>query len=60
MKKNKLIVRLFGGIGNQLFIYAAAKRLALKNNADLIIDNVSGFEKDFNYKRTCQLHHFNI
>ena len=33
MKKSKLIVRLLGGIGNQLFIYANSKALALKNNA---------------------------
>lgn len=57
---NKLIVILKGGIGNQLFIYAAAKRLALVNNAELVLDDKSGFEKDHIYKRKFQLHHFNI
>ena len=58
--KSKIIPRIFGGIGNQLFCYAAARRLAIKNNADLVIDNVSGFKYDKTYKRHYQLNHFNI
>ncbi len=57
---NKVVVRIFGGIGNQLFCYAAARRLALANNAELVIDNISGFLYDYNYKRHYQLDHFNI
>lgn len=60
MKNNKVIARVFGGLGNQLFIYAAARRLAIENNADLILDNVSGFKRDFEYNRHYQLVHFNI
>jgi hypothetical protein len=60
MYRKIIIPIIFGGIGNQLFIYAAAKRLAVINNAQLIIDNKSGFIKDFNYKRTYQLDNFNI
>ena len=56
----KLIVRLKGGLGNQLFSYAAAKRLAAVNSAELIIDPISGFENDTVYERTYQLYHFNI
>ncbi len=56
----KVIVRIVGGIGNQLFGYAAARRLALVNDAELVIDDVSGFERDRLYKRKCQLGHFNI
>lgn len=56
----KIIPRIFGGIGNQLFCYAAARRLALVNNADLVIDDVSGFLYDVTYKRRYQLGHFNI
>lgn len=56
----KIIPRVKGGIGNQLFIYAAARRLALVNNAELILDDVSGFVRDFRYKRHYQLDHFNI
>jgi hypothetical protein len=56
----KLIVRLAGGLGNQLFTYAAAKRLAIVNNADLLIDAISGFARDFVYRQEYQLKHFAI
>jgi len=59
-KMTKLIPRLFGGLGNQLFIYAAARRLALANHAELVLDDVSGFAKDIVYQRHYQLDHFNI
>lgn len=55
-----IIPRIFGGLGNQLFIYAAARRLALVNNADLVLDDVSGFVRDHQYQRNYQLDHFNI
>lgn len=60
MNKPKLIPRLIGGLGNQLFIYSAARRLALVNNADLAIDTVTGFTYDTLYRRKYQLEHFNI
>ena len=56
----KVVVRLVGGIGNQLFCYAAARRFALMHNAELVVDNVSGFTRDYTYKRDFQLGHFNI
>ena len=56
----KIIVRIQGGLGNQLFCYAAARRLALVNNAELVIDNVSGFLRDRCYHRRYNLNHFNI
>lgn len=56
----KIIPRLFGGLGNQLFIYAAARRLALANQAELVLDDVSGFVRDHQYQRHYQLDHFNI
>lgn len=56
----KIICRILGGLGNQLFCYAAARRLALVNNAELIIDDVSGFVRDHAYQRHYQLDHFNI
>lgn len=52
--------RIFGGLGNQLFIYAASRRLALKNNAELVLDSVSGFTFDHQFQRHYQLDHFNI
>jgi glycosyl transferase family 11 len=56
----KIILRIFGGLGNQLFCYAAARRLAIVNNAELVIDAVSGFVRDRNYQRYYQLDHFSI
>ena len=55
-----IISRIKGGIGNQLFIYAASKRLALKNNVELVLDTVSGFKYDKDFQRHYQLDHFNI
>jgi hypothetical protein len=56
----KLIVRLKGGLGNQLFCYAAARRLAWANDAELVLDAVTGFKYDYLYKRTYALHTFCI
>jgi len=33
----RVITRIKGGIGNQLFCYAAARRLAVANDAELVI-----------------------
>jgi len=60
LSDSKIIPRIFGGLGNQLFIYAAARRLALAANAELVLDDVSGFAFDSVYQRHYQLDHFNI
>ncbi len=60
MQATKLITRIKGGLGNQLFCYASARRLALVNNAELVIDDVSGFAYDKKYKRSYALDVFNI
>ena len=52
----KVIVRLGNGLGNQLFTYAAAYSFAKRNNAELYIDDESGFYKRYKY----ELHNFNI
>ena len=56
----KVIIRIKGGLGNQLFCYAAARRLALVNNAELVIDDVTGFKRDNQYCRKFVLDHFHI
>lgn len=56
----KLVVRLKGGLGNQLFCYAAARRLATINYADLVLDAVSGFKYDYQYRRSFALAPFSI
>jgi hypothetical protein len=60
MQATKLITRVKGGLGNQLFCYASARRLALINEVDLVIDDVSGFTYDKKYKRSYALDVFNI
>lgn len=47
-------------MGNQLFGFAAARRLSIINNAELVIDDISGFKYDDVYHRTSQLRHFQI
>ncbi len=42
----KVIALVRGGLGNQLFCYAAARRLALVSSAELVLDTTSGFERD--------------
>lgn len=38
-----VVVRLLGGLGNQMFQYATARALALRHGAEVVLD-VSGFE----------------
>jgi len=56
----RVFTRILGGLGNQLFGYAAARRLAMANNAELVIDHISGFRYDTQYNRHYQLDHFAI
>ena len=56
----KLCVRVKGGWGNKLFFYAAARRLALVNDAELVLDAVTGFKYDRQYQRTYALGGFHI
>lgn len=57
---NRIIARVKGGLGNQLFCYAAARRLALVSNAELIIDDVTGFARNRQCRRRYILHRFSI
>ena len=57
----KIIVRVKGGLGNQLFHYAFAKRLAKYNNCSLILDNKTSFQQyDYLYNRKYNLDNFCI
>lgn len=55
-----VVVKLAGGLGNQLFTYCAARRLAYVNKATLVIDNISGFKYDKKYNRSYMLHFFQL
>lgn len=46
-----VIARLAGGLGNQLFMYAFAKALAVRNGVPLVLNTQSGFVRDRNYRR---------
>lgn len=46
---NKICVRLIGGLGNQLFIYAFGLARSKKVGKNLLIDNVSGFSRRDKY-----------
>lgn len=54
----EVIGRLFGGVGNQLFIYATARSFALRYQADLYLDTVSGFVEDKVFERQFALENF--
>lgn len=56
-KKPTLTARIAGGLGNQMFIYAAARRLALVSDAELALDMHNGFSRD-GYARFYQLDWF--
>jgi len=56
----RIIARLHDGLGNQLFIYAAARAIAETRGAELLLDAVSGFARDKKYGATAQLSHFAI
>jgi hypothetical protein len=56
-RNNKVIVEIMGGLGNQLFQYAAARALSLKLNSLLVID-LSWFYGD--YGRNFCLDGFNL
>jgi hypothetical protein len=52
-------VRIRGGVGNQLFMYAMARRLAIVNQVPLYLETGSGFENDF-FRRKFELDKFNV
>ena len=46
MKKKDIILRVWGGVGNQLFIYAFAKVLSLITDCKVTLDIRTGFAND--------------
>jgi hypothetical protein len=54
-----LVAIIKGGLGNQLFGYAAARALALRTGRELLLDDRSGFVRD-GYGRSFRLDRFPI
>jgi hypothetical protein len=54
-----IIVKLKGGLGNQMFQYAFARRAAFVTGQSVKLDVINGFEGDF-FKREYALDNFNI
>ena len=57
MTGKRVVAHLAGGLGNQLFIYAAAWALSRRLDATLQFDTAA-FARDWEYKRKFALHHF--
>lgn len=62
MSKKAPTIKMFlgGGLGNQLFQYAFARALAMRNEANLVLDAASIFEIDYRYKRSFELDAFKL
>jgi hypothetical protein len=58
--KELIIARLHDGLGNQLFIYAAARRIAEVRGAELLLDARSAFAHDRKFGAVPLLQHFAI
>jgi hypothetical protein len=59
-KQRKVIIEVKGGLGNQMFQYAAARSLALELNAELLVDRKLGFILDRRYRRSFELSSFPV
>ena len=57
--KNKVVIKISGGLGNQLFQYAIGRTIAIEKNIPLWLD-ISFFKKDDAYNRLYVLNQFNI
>jgi hypothetical protein len=57
--KNKVIVKIAGGLGNQLFQYAIGRAISIEKNIPLWLD-ISFFNNDIAYNRVYILNQFNI
>jgi hypothetical protein len=53
-----VIIRLMGGVGNQMFQYAFGRRLAVETGREVHFDKVNGFARDV-FGRKCALEAFN-
>jgi hypothetical protein len=59
-QKKYIIIKIKGGLGNQLFCYAYGYSLAKKYSATLYVDKYSGFLNDWKYQRNYLLDNFKL
>jgi hypothetical protein len=59
-QKKYIVIKIKGGLGNQLFCYAFGYSIAKKYSAHLYIDKHSGFYNDWKYKRKYLLNNLNL
>jgi len=57
---NIICVRLVGGLGNQLFIYAFGLARSKKQKKRLLVDNISGFSHRDKYNAVCVLDDYKV
>ena len=50
-----IVTTLRGGLGNQMFIYAMARAMALRNDVPMAFDLETGFKRDIEYHRHLEL-----
>jgi hypothetical protein len=60
LTQKKIFLHLEGGLGNQLFQYAAARALTANLGGTLYLDSVTGFSFDQFYRRVFELSRFPI
>jgi len=53
--RRKVVIEIKGGLGNQMFQYAAARTLSLELGADLLVESKLGFFLDWEYRRKFEL-----
>lgn len=49
-----------GGLGNQMFMYAMARAMALRNGTTAVFNLKYGFDRDYTYHRKLELQNFNV
>ena len=51
---------IWGGLGNQMFVYAMARAMALRNNTEMTFNLHHGFDTDFQFHRKLELGNLNV